>query len=462
MLFVLIALWSIAAIVWVSEPSSAVNRRLGALAFTGGSGALAAMIDLEWLPQATQNGAGIATQRILYELQALSSLSSYYGIPYFFLLFAIAYNGIRMNSSLTRTLPLVLLLPIVMCVLLTPYYTTAYPISYKVVVWWAVPYILAGAVLVLAKRVPPSAYARTHWIVICATLPPMLFCMCMNYILPSFGMLRMWVYNTWLVLLGASVFVIGLFTYGFMGVRVMIQRKRYDSTLRAVTSGTAMLNHAIKNDAGKLRLFGEKMKRYAVATEQKELLQDVEAVLSASRHMEEMVRRVHRRTEDMEIRPERIELAALLREGVEQLKPAGGAVRLETNLAEGWICNVDKAQLLEAFTNIAMNGIEALSKSDVGVLRVELTAHKSDLVIEIADNGPGITREQKSQMFEPFYTTKPGSGNFGLGLPYAMHVMRKHKGSLSVRSREGEGAAFYLSLPKRAIQAERISGGTRI
>lgn len=456
MLFVLIALWSIAAILWLSEPGSAINRRLGALAFAGGAGALAAMIDLHWLPQAANAGAGIATRRFLYEAQALSSLSSYYGIPYFFLLFGISYNGIRMKRRLAVALPIALLMPIAFCVLLTPYYTTVYPISYKVVVWWAVPYILAGAVLVLAKRVPPSAYARTHWIVCFATLPPMLFCMFMNYVLPSFGMLRMWVYNTWLVALGAAVFVIGLFTYGFMGVRIMIQRKRYDSTLRAVTSGTAMLNHAIKNDAGKLRLFGEKMKRYAVATSQEELLADVEAVLSASRHMEDMVRRVHRRTEDLEIRPERVELAVILLEAVESIKPALGSAKLETKLPAGWFCEVDKAQLLEAITNIAMNAVEAMTGRQDAMLRVELTIHKRELVIEIADNGPGMSREQRQQMFEPFYTTKPGGGNFGLGLPYALHVMRKHKGTLNMRSKPGEGTTFYMALPKRAVRAERI------
>lgn len=457
MLFVLVALWSIAVIVWLSEPGSAINRRLGALAFVGGAGALAALIDLHWLPQAANAGAGITTQRFLYEVQALSSISSYYGIPYFFLLFAVSYNGIRMKRGLAKALPVLLLIPIVLCLLLTPYYTTVYPISFKVVVWWAVPFILAGAALVLAKRVPPSAYARTHWIVCFAALPPMLFCMFMNYVLPSFGMLRMWVYNTWLVGLGAAVFVIGLFTYGFMGVRIMIQRKRYDSTLRAVTSGTAMLNHAIKNDAGKLRLFGEKMKRYAIATSQDELLADVEAVLSASRHMEDMVRRVHRRTEDLEIRPERVELAAVLLEAVESIKPAAGSVRLETKLAAGWYCEVDKAQLMEAFTNIAMNAVEAMAGRQDALLRVELMVNKRELVIEIADNGPGISREQRHQMFEPFYTTKPGGGNFGLGLPYALHVMRKHKGTLNLRSRPGEGTSFYMALPRRTVQAERVS-----
>lgn len=456
MLFVLIALWSIAAIVWISEPGSAVNRRLGGLAFTGGTGALAAMIDLKWLPQAGEAGAGQSTLRLLYEVQALSSISSYYGIPYFFLLFAIAYSGLRLSRGLAVALPVLLLIPIILCIFLTPYYTIYYPISFKVVVWWAVPYMLTGAVLVLSKKVPPSVYARTHWIVCFAVLPPALFCMFMNYILPSLGMLRMWVYNTWLVGLGAAVFVIGLFTYGFMGMRVLIQRRRYDSTLRAVTSGTAMLNHAIKNDAGKLRLFGEKMKRHAIATSQQELLADVEAVLSASRHMEEMVRRVHRRTEDLELRLERVELSSVLREALELAKPSASSVRLETAFAEGWQCEVDKTQLAEAFGNIVTNAIQAMSERGDAMLKVKLTATKRELVIEVADNGPGMDREQRLQAFEPFYSTKRGSGSFGLGLPYAYHVMSKHKGSLTMRSRPGEGTTFYMTLPKRAVKAVRM------
>ena len=198
------------------------------------------------------------------------------------------------------------------------------------------------------------------------------------------------------------------------------------------------------------------MKRYAVATSQQELLADVDAVLAASRHMEEMVRRVHRRTEDLELRPERVELATVIREAIELVKPAAGSVRLETNMAEGLYVLIDKAQLSEAFSNIVMNAIEALAGRPDGVIRVELTENKRELIIVVADNGPGMERQQKLQALEPFYTTKSRGGNFGLGLPYAYHVMRKHKGSLYMRSKPGEGASFYMAFPKRAVQAERI------
>lgn len=452
MLFVFIALWTVASIVWLSDPGSAVNRRLSALAFSGGAGALAALLDLSWLPYAVEQGAGQSVQLLLYRLQAFSSVFSYYFVPYFFLLFAISYRGIRLKRALALSLPWLLLIPIVLCTLFTPPYNTLHPITFTIVVWWAVPYIAAGAFLILSKRVPPAAMARTHWMVSFAVLPPVLFAMVMNYILPSLGMLRMWVYNTWIVGLGTLVFVLGLFTYGFMGIRILIDRKRYDSTLRAVTSGTAMLNHAIKNDAGKLRLFGEKMKRYAIQTKQEELLADVEAVLSASRHMEEMVARVHRRTEDLTLRPERADLAEAVEEALRALEPSLGAIELHVYMQRGWLCSFDRAQTAEAVTNIAMNAIEAMNRQ--GKLTVTLTETKRELILEIADTGPGMDRTLRMNAFDPFYTTKRTGHNFGLGLPYALHVMRKHKGTLHMRSKKGEGTTFYLSFPKQALQAE--------
>lgn len=451
MLFVLIALWSVAVIIWLSDPRSAVNRRLGAVAFSGGAGALAAVLDMQWLPHAAQAGASEAVQLALYRLQGFASLSSYYGLPYFFVLFAISYRPAQLPKKLGRMLPWLLLAPIVFCVLFTPPYSDMYPITFSIVVWWAVPYIVYGTYQVLAKMQLPSAYSRTHWIICSAVLPPVLFCMIMNYLLPSFGMLRMWVYNTWVVGLGVAVFVIGLFTYGFMGIRVLIDRRRFDSTLRAVTSGTAMLNHAIKNEAGKMRLFAMKMKVYAQETNQSGLLADIETVLNSARHMEEMVQRVHRKTEDLILRPDRCDLARLVAEKAADYESPDGSLRIAMTLAEGWSCMIDKAQVSEALGNIIANAIEAMAGQ--GELGIALHNYKRDLVIEVRDSGPGMDRKQVHAIFDPFYTTKSGGANFGLGLPYAYHVMRKHKGSLSLRSKKGEGASFFMIFPKRAVKA---------
>lgn len=456
MLFVLIALWAVAAILWLSDFRSAVNLRLGAVAFSGGAGALAAVLDMSWIPAAAESGMSLAFRQLLYTVQASSSLTSYYGLPYFFLLFALAYHKPRLPVVLIKSAPVLLLLPTVLCLLFTPPYNEKYPISFDIVVWWAVPYLLSGAALVLLKKQPYAALNRTHWIVCSAVLPPVLFSTVMNYVMPSLGMLRMWVYNTWMIVLAVSVFVIGLFTYGFMGVRVLIDRKRFDTTYRAVTSGTAILNHAIKNDAAKMRLFSEKMKAYAAATNQQELLADIETVLSASKHIQDMIGRVHHRTEDLTLRTRQEDLAAVIIRTVKPLERKYERTSFHYRLQEGWLCSVDAAQVGEALGNVTANALEAMNGE--GQLFISFTDTKRDLVIEIRDTGPGMDKKQIAKAFEPFYTTKAASGsNFGLGLPYAYQVMRKHKGALQVISRPGGGTTVFMVFPKRSVKAEKTN-----
>jgi signal transduction histidine kinase len=69
-------------------------------------------------------------------------------------------------------------------------------------------------------------------------------------------------------------------------------------------------------------------------------------------------------------------------------------------------------------------------------------------VIEVADNGPGMTEETRRRVFEPFFTTKePGIGT-GLGLSVSyMIVTQNHKGLMEVASTPGEGARFTVRLP---------------
>jgi signal transduction histidine kinase len=452
MLFVWIALWAVALILLLSDPRSSVNQRLSAVALCGGSGALAVVLDSNFIPYIALSYPSDGLENALYNLQAGSSLLSYYGLPYFFLLFAIAYRPVIVKRNIQRLLPLVLLIPIVGCLLFTPSYNEMYPITYSVVVWWAIPYIVGGTLIVLMKKSRPYSLSHTHWIICLAVLPPVFFAMLMSYLLPSLGLLRMWIYNTWFISFGVAVFFIGLFTYGFMGVRVLIDRRKLDSTLRAVTSGTAILNHAIKNDVGKMKLFTDKMKTYAESTNQSELLEDIKVVQNASKHIQDMISRVHRRTEDLEVMPIEVDLGELIRNTMKSHEPLLENIQLHVDVLDDWLCRVDPAQVGEALNNLVSNAIDAMGGK--GHLYLFLRESKRELTVEVRDTGPGMDKTQTAKALEPFYTTKSSKdANFGLGLPYAYYVMRKHGGSLHIRSNQGTGTRVYLSFPKRSVKA---------
>ncbi len=110
----------------------------------------------------------------------------------------------------------------------------------------------------------------------------------------------------------------------------------------------------------------------------------------------------------------------------------------------GLTVNADPEQLEQILINLAQNASEALDGRVCA--KVWLTGslnHQGRVIIEISDNGPSVPPELRERIFVPFFTTKhTGSG---IGLALTRQVMIAHKGSISVREREGGGAIFTLA-----------------
>jgi CheY-like chemotaxis protein len=70
-----------------------------------------------------------------------------------------------------------------------------------------------------------------------------------------------------------------------------------------------------------------------------------------------------------------------------------------------------------------------------------------DLVIRIADSGPGVATEHLNRIFNPFFTTKPVGQGTGLGLSISDGIVREHGGRIRVESQPGGGAAFIIEIP---------------
>jgi len=102
-------------------------------------------------------------------------------------------------------------------------------------------------------------------------------------------------------------------------------------------------------------------------------------------------------------------------------------------------------QINQVFMNILVNAAQAME--DFGEIRVAARADGDDVVVTIADNGPGIPPEILERVFDPFVTTKEAGKGTGLGLSISFDIVRKHGGELSVKSEQGKGAAFTVRLP---------------
>jgi signal transduction histidine kinase len=109
--------------------------------------------------------------------------------------------------------------------------------------------------------------------------------------------------------------------------------------------------------------------------------------------------------------------------------------------------------LKNVFVNLVNNSLQALEKVDrVGRVRVTVAKKRKKLLVEVADNGPGIPPEHKDSIFEPFYTTKK-NGN-GLGLATCEKIVRLSGGSIILSETSPAGTVFHITFPIESVSVK--------
>ena len=102
------------------------------------------------------------------------------------------------------------------------------------------------------------------------------------------------------------------------------------------------------------------------------------------------------------------------------------------------------SELNQVWTNLIDNAIDAMGGK--GELRVRTYREDDCAVVEIIDNGPGISPQVQPHIFEPFFTTKGVGEGTGLGLDTVQRIVKKHRGNIQVRSKPGD-TRFQVRLP---------------
>ena len=123
---------------------------------------------------------------------------------------------------------------------------------------------------------------------------------------------------------------------------------------------------------------------------------------------------------------------------------AAGPVSLRADLAADVpVCSLDRELLATALENLLANAFEAMPQG--GHVIVRTAAGKSELVLSVEDDGPGMDARTRERAFDELFTTK-ASGS-GLGLPFVRRVAEAHGGSVSLIPREPRGTVVEVRLP---------------
>ncbi len=126
------------------------------------------------------------------------------------------------------------------------------------------------------------------------------------------------------------------------------------------------------------------------------------------------------------------------------MSPQLKKIKVETVLPSLPFIPADSAQIQQVIMNLLVNSIQAIAEN--GEITVETAARNDHIEISISDNGYGIPQENIDKIFDPFFTTKGHKGT-GLGLSVCYGIIKRHNGSIDVKSEVGKGTIVTIRLP---------------
>ena len=151
-----------------------------------------------------------------------------------------------------------------------------------------------------------------------------------------------------------------------------------------------------------------------------------------------------------------VDLSRLAATTVEQLLPLAEekAIALECRTAPGVMVEANEVRLKQVVVNLVDNAIKYTPES--GRITVQVAAENSEAILEVTDNGIGISAEALPHIFQRFYRSEQAEARrargTGLGLSMVQSILEAHGGKISVESREGNGACFRILLPLSDVQ----------
>ena len=119
------------------------------------------------------------------------------------------------------------------------------------------------------------------------------------------------------------------------------------------------------------------------------------------------------------------------------------------------LLELDRDQMKQAFYNVIKNSFEAMKAR--GILRIRTDMDDSHVTVRFTDSGGGMSPENLSRVFEPYFTTK-ASGT-GLGLLIVRRIVREHGGELSIESSTGKGLTLTIRLPHVDRRVRMLEAG---
>ena len=237
------------------------------------------------------------------------------------------------------------------------------------------------------------------------------------------------------------------------------ESERLRNRLASLGEMAAGIAHELKNPLAGIEVMAGLLRRQVPdSKDAQSLLADI---LSEAKLANAIVVEMLEFVRTVRLQVERTDVADVLQQAVTmaESKTSRGAVNVSVDVEPGLAIECDDHQLSQVFTNLIANAFEALEgKGHLAITAVSKLVEADPafaaspspaptpmVIVEVADDGPGLPVEVTDKIFDPFFTTKPQGS--GLGLAIVRKIVDAHDGRIDVSSTPGVGTRFRVTLP---------------
>ncbi|WP_367649435.1 sensor histidine kinase [Paenibacillus sp. NEAU-GSW1] len=464
---IFLSLWTIGAMMLVNNSANPHTRWFSLFLFITGCASFSVVLNVQVLPWMRMSSVLSADAIESVRLFAMTVWGiEYYFVPYLLLMCSLVFTRLFRRRTIilfSLLLPVPILVYLAAVPPLYPELQLGGHLSFRIL---SGAYFLMGlAIYGLRYLTEQNASHKKNSFRTAAALIP---CISFLYVTDYVGIERviisregmemtsnnMWQFNFMISLVFAAFFVYYGMKYGFMGIKLRIERQKLDYSMKQLTQGALILNHTIKNEVQKINYLSSRMSSAVANNDKEEMWSNLSQLDRVAEHILTMMNQIKERTGDIALHEEEYRIADVLEFSLLALEPMMQAkqisIRKEVQCDPVIVC--DKSHIHEVLNNLLVNAWDALTPGN-GKITVSLLEAKREVVIRVQDNGAGISKENAARMFDPFFTTKKGGASYGLGLNYCYGVMQKHGGSIRLAETEpGRGTRMEIRFPAKRVR----------
>ncbi len=227
--------------------------------------------------------------------------------------------------------------------------------------------------------------------------------------------------------------------------KMLEAKMSHNDRLAVLGELTAGIAHELNTPLGNVLGYAELLKKGEINPTKKG---DIQKIISSAINAREIVKKLMYFSCEM---PQQFNLTNINEQITENLgllhkQLLDNNVTLQLKLTENLpLLRLDKLQFSQILFNLVLNAINALQLN--GEISISTYLTKDSVVFSIKDNGSGISEENKTKIFQPFFSTKAKGIGTGLGLSVVHGIIQNHKGSISVHSEINKGTEFIINFP---------------